>query len=415
MHIEKYIPHTYRCTTIIKPCLYALSLLLSSGACGIPGQTEQRTESVQTICIGMGSTKFSPQARDIQTTFLSTCPLGSDTVDQFFQQTGWEKVQSLSIDTRTIFQKGGQTMVVKRFAQASPRLRNLEQLKLFIQNDNHDVGNQQVANAIANSLAMLPKLTNLELGWADFTIADIQVIAQGISNCPKLTHLHLTNNGIGSHDTKALAQIFSNCPNLVYLDLNSNKIEAEGAKVIAQALKNCPKLAHLDLSSNKIATEGAKVIAQVLKHCPKLAHLDLSSNKIETAGAKIIAQALNNCPKIEYLSLSRNKIEAEGVKGLTQTLRNFHNLMYLWLDFINIGDAVMQLLAEAIITHCSNLHLLDLHGVEIGDQGAQAIAKIIMNCPNLTYIGCGRNNFGRVGKQAVGQCRTKRPNLLINW
>ncbi|CAG7852221.1 SubName: Full=Probable ran GTPase activating protein 1 {ECO:0000313/EMBL:CCA67638.1} [Serendipita indica DSM 11827] len=130
-----------------------------------------------------------------------------------------------------------------------------------------------------------------------------------------LQEVRLYQNGIFEAGFPPLIAGLSACPDLQYLDLADNTINKQGCAAIARALPCWPQLTILNLSESYLTNAGATAIFNVLKTgtSPKLTSLQLQFSEIGEKAMMVLAQAiLDHGANITSLSLNGNIAKAEG-------------------------------------------------------------------------------------------------------
>ncbi|KAG8820088.1 hypothetical protein FRC17_010256 [Serendipita sp. 399] len=130
-----------------------------------------------------------------------------------------------------------------------------------------------------------------------------------------LEEVRLYQNGIFEPGFPSLIAGLSSCPDLKYLDLQDNTISEQGSSAIAKALPSWPNLATLNLSECYLTTKGASKIFSVLKTGTntKITTLQLQYSEIGEKALVILADAiLDHLPNLTSLSINGNIANAEG-------------------------------------------------------------------------------------------------------
>ncbi|CAK0848215.1 unnamed protein product [Prorocentrum cordatum] len=123
-----------------------------------------------------------------------------------------------------------------------------------------------------------------------------------------------------------------------------------------------------------------------------------------------LAGCLRLCARLEKLDLNNCNIGDDGAQALAKALPSMPGLQYLHLPSNGIGDDGAQALAKALPS-MRGLQWLSLSSNGIGDDGAQALAKALPSMPGLQYLYLARNGIGDDGAQALAKALPSMPAL----
>jgi Ran GTPase-activating protein 1 len=130
-----------------------------------------------------------------------------------------------------------------------------------------------------------------------------------------LQEIRLYQNGIFEPGFPALIAGIASCPDLQYLDLQDNTISEQGSAAIARALPSWPILQTLNLSECYLTSRGASAIFAVLNKgsSPGLTTLHLQFSEIDEKALLVLAQAiLEHLPHLTSLAINGNIAHPEG-------------------------------------------------------------------------------------------------------
>eukprot|EP00984_Skeletonema_dohrnii_P031381 scaffold23760_cov72-Skeletonema_dohrnii-CCMP3373.AAC.1 len=168
----------------------------------------------------------------------------------------------------------------------------------------------------------------------------------------KLKELRLYNGHIGDVGVTSLEDGFARiAPFLKTLDLRCNSIGNDGLMTLVRALANCTGLEKLDLSENdfSLAALGLGSLSDWLqRNQTNLKELDLFECGINDDGLQALAEGVaNHC---EEVRLSYNdSITATGLSHLSHVLLSARcRLQCLYLDDVEIGDDGAEALADGL-------------------------------------------------------------------
>ncbi|KAK1732318.1 leucine-rich repeat protein [Skeletonema marinoi] len=220
-----------------------------------------------------------------------------------------------------------------------------------------------VSGAIGRALGVLSQLEELSYGYN--TLGPNGFAALGTllkSGVLKLKKLSLFDNDIGYCGVASLANgLKSIGPFLKVLDLKDNFIGNEALSALVAALANCTSLEELDLSINdfSMATAGLGSLSDWLQAAVwNLNALSLRSCGIDDEGLQSLANGATNYCKDLDLS-GNNSITVLGLRRLSTSLQSdscrLENLDLGWMD---IGDDGAEVLARGLI---GNKVLIRMH------------------------------------------------------
>ncbi|CAK0846032.1 unnamed protein product, partial [Prorocentrum cordatum] len=123
-----------------------------------------------------------------------------------------------------------------------------------------------------------------------------------------------------------------------------------------------------------------------------------------------LAGCLRLCARLEELDLNKCNIGDDGAQALAKALPSMGALQVLGLASNGIGDDGAQALAKALPS-MPGLQYLDLSSNGIGDDGAQALAKALPSMRGLRQLLLNGNGIGDDGAQALAKALPSMPGL----
>ncbi|CAF1455355.1 unnamed protein product, partial [Rotaria sordida] len=165
----------------------------------------------------------------------------------------------------------------------------------------------------------------------------------------------------------------------------------------AIAEKKCSKL---DLVHNYIGSEGASILASALFDNKTLRKLKLSHNHVSDRGVQSLAEplAFNNFT-LQKLILTRNDITDRGARDLATMLKSNTTLTHLHLDYNQISDNGVQLLADALAHHNVTLQVLLLNGNKhVTDSSVDYFIDMLEHNQSLRELNVYDCNLSKIGK-----------------
>uniref|UniRef100_A0A7S3PQW1 Protein kinase domain-containing protein n=2 Tax=Sar TaxID=2698737 RepID=A0A7S3PQW1_9STRA len=185
-----------------------------------------------------------------------------------------------------------------------------------------------------------------------------------------------------------------------------------------ESMQTYAPLVKLDLSHCQLSNH---TISGDLKNCIEknvtLTALDLSNNAFNDDGMRELARAIaatdNN--NLHSLNLAYNDFTHESMDEWSTTLQSKPKLIkQLRLAFTNIGAEGVKALGPGLIA-AKELELLDLEGVNMGDEGAIELAEVMGDARafnKLNELNICDNRIGRVGIEKIcGKLANFRPDF----
>jgi hypothetical protein len=174
------------------------------------------------------------------------------------------------------------------------------------------------------------------------------------------------------------------------LDLSYNNVGNDGALALVQALEEHPSLSHLFLAHTQLRPAGVEAIATALsRNAFPLQALVLAANTgMGDAGGEALARMLKTNTTVRSLSLTNTHLGDAGAAPLAEALRTNSTLTTLKLDRNQITGKGVAAMATSLTAPSCSLTKLVLGVNELGDDGAEAIAKA------LSVAGGGGDGIG---------------------
>eukprot|EP00854_Cymbomonas_tetramitiformis_P004375 gene4375-5381_t len=298
---------------------------------------------------------------------------------------------------------------------------------------------------------------SVDLSNQSLKATDAALLSKLLPVNTSLTQLNLSQNRLGEEGGKLMAQCLSGCESLSSLNLLYNDLEQSGAEAVLAAfdkMRNLktlcgvsPEQSVIRLQHNGLKPWDGMLIAADIRFNPNLTEVDLSYNKIGY-GANSVIESVRQRDTVVILKLGGNGVGDPGAAALGEVLQKNTALKELelwntWDSTDMIGDGGAHMLAAGLSTN-STLQCLDLHGVsrlqfqqsgtlstagrvnptvvntcavikriwggfeilrtnEIGDEGAQALADMLMTNSTLQELDLNGVN-SNVKLTSVGAC-----------
>jgi NLR family CARD domain-containing protein 3 len=232
-----------------------------------------------------------------------------------------------------------------------------------------------------------------------FLHSSLATICQGFHVNSSVLRLYCVNTNVGvtSDESKCLARLLQQNDKLKELYLSENRLSDEGVEHLAAGLQGNKTLQVLDLRSNDIGPEGALAISSVLPQARSLKRMCLGMNEIGDGGASALAQWLKDdgC-SLEVLDLSENGIEEDGASALATMLLTNKRLRDLNLAFNRVGSNGASFIAHAL-EHNDTLHRLSLRRNNIDNLGAAIFASKLPTMRGLKELVIINNPINQTG------------------
>jgi Ran GTPase-activating protein (RanGAP) involved in mRNA processing and transport len=271
------------------------------------------------------------------------------------------------------------------------------------------------------SIAMLRKRISPILNLAHMSIGNQTAIllAEALDKMPYLQALNLTDNNLNDFGLSAIIRSIARHSTLEVLDISQNIMDDYASKALAAYIgnSNC-QLKCLRMSSTDIDDKECARFIDVLMNNRQLKELDMSNNLLGKdenlnvvmpdflTGGESIAKLLRSslCP-LETLNLHWNMIRLEGASTLCDSIRYNSYLTHLDMSYNALGSAAVCVLGVALTDNNKLKHLnlasnnidstatitlaigmrenrslreVILNGNPIGEQGARALMKIVV-------------------------------------
>lgn len=203
------------------------------------------------------------------------------------------------------------------------------------------------------------------------------------------------------------------------VDLSGNSLsEADLLRILPTYLAPMVHLTVLDLKDNQFGRAGLLLLLSTLQHsCRQLQSLDISENNIMDESLYEVAHYIASSPTLRVLSLITNGLTPRGVPTLCDGLV-LSQLVELSLAYNSLGDAGVAQLALTIGDQVPSLSFLDISDNNVGDGGAQAVAKHLIANPKcgVASIGFSCNKIGDAGMIALANALCLRSgNKNFSW
>ena len=192
----------------------------------------------------------------------------------------------------------------------------------------------------------------------------------------------------------------------------NNELVGEEAATYLVGLLEGSGLRALHLGENDLGDEGAAVLARgILKLNTALRFLDLRSNGITAAGAMSLQGLVINSQHLLGLDLSNNELGDLGAQAMARGLQHSSCLLQtLDLSFNQIDEAAAKALAAMLRTN-KTLQKLNLSFNNLGDQGVRLVVSALLRNGSLRLLDLRRNGITNEGAMSVASYLPKMHGL----
>jgi hypothetical protein len=200
------------------------------------------------------------------------------------------------------------------------------------------------------------------------------------------------------------------------IDLDRQFLTDQDMPIVVQQAVIDKQCTILSLSNNRITSQGVSILAEVLHNNTTLAGLYIFNNRVGDEGVYSLAQALaENNSTLKALSVGWNGITDEGAEYLAEILKTNRTLSELWLPCNQISDRGVQLLANALIQHNTNLKTLSLDANEgVNDSSVTYLTDMINQNQSLDVLHVCNCKLSKTGKARLREVAKSKMNFALH-
>ncbi|XP_072132694.1 NACHT, LRR and PYD domains-containing protein 3-like [Mobula birostris] len=254
--------------------------------------------------------------------------------------------------------------------------------------------------------ATMGSAENISFSGSLLTPTDCAILSDAVELSDTIKHLNLESCYIGHEGLERLGPVIQKCQGL---GLNCNQLRDSGLKLLSEYLMkpNC-QIQILRLAMNGLTDYSADDLVSILHRSCSLQELDLNYNELGDSGVKVLSKALENpeC-KLIKLRLRANGLTTASAQDLASALGSNRWLTELELGNNDLGDAGVELLAEALINADSKLQTLDLWCNGLRDSSAERLAFTVVRNRSLPELILGENKLGDSAVNLVAAVKTE--------
>jgi serine/threonine protein kinase/Ran GTPase-activating protein (RanGAP) involved in mRNA processing and transport len=223
-----------------------------------------------------------------------------------------------------------------------------------------------------------------------------------------------SGRSVETTEAVALCNALTGHPSVQTVNLNGGQIGDDGAAAAGRLLAANNIITNMLLSHNNITSAGADMLAARLVNNTGLVHLELNNNgALGDSGAASITTALLGHPNLKILSLARTNLGDEGVEAVALLIvANSPTISSVGVRMNLITVTGARILGGAI-RQSTGLASLDVSGNQIGDTGMIYIANALHHHPTLHTLRANATNMYDSGASAFGELLST--NSALQW
>lgn len=246
--------------------------------------------------------------------------------------------------------------------------------------------------------------------------------AQGVRPVQQLVaemdreELQLKHRGVGWKGGVALFECLRHNKCFQTVDLDDNQLglcmtdDPSSLDAMSSALRENDTITALDLSNNNISSMGCAAVGEALVENCTLVELSIRGNNIADSGFVTLAQALAQNTTLTKLDVSHNLVGVEGIRALASAVQENRTLAILDLswNFIRAEciPAVADLLLQSAVVRCN----LAWNG--LGNKGAEDLARVLAQNPELQYLDLSKTGIEDTGLIAIAEALRVNTTLV---
>ncbi|CAK8688543.1 unnamed protein product [Clavelina lepadiformis] len=247
----------------------------------------------------------------------------------------------------------------------------------------------------------------LDYSCSNITGAGVEMICEFVKRCSTFNRFSVTSVIDGDRAAKAIAQ---NVHKLKHLEIKNCDMTSSGIKALSDVIGSLPEhqMLDLDFSLTKVNDDGAKLLSTCLSN---IKQLYIPDSGITAEGAKFISNGLLQLKEsMEEIYLWDNDIGDIGAEALA---RSVHKIKRIGLSGCGITHIGMEHLSRAI-EKLSQPIMLEVAQNKIGFKGAQSLSKCVKNINFLNVFRCQLTEEGvRILRKAVDESPGK--TTVTTW
>ena len=192
------------------------------------------------------------------------------------------------------------------------------------------------------------------------------------------------------------------------IDVQGQVISSDDITILLDLLQRHPSIRSLAFRGCGIEQDQVLRLAAGISQTG-LITIQASAVRMTSVGAAAFASAIQSSP-VKRLDLSQNEIGDEGCIRIADALRD-SGLESLILCKTQITASAIAKLEEVLRTTATTLHILDVSRNNIGDSGAEALARVLP-LTRLTCLLVDTINMTKVGYKALCEAVIRTPEMV---
>jgi len=221
------------------------------------------------------------------------------------------------------------------------------------------------------------QLTDLDICGTRITAQALQPVVDGLISSGKVRSFSLSHCGLDGAAANCLKQLFrSSNTTLQHINLSESISTADMLGEILNSLHRNTSITLLDLANCDFdAVAAAPYIKALLRRNRTLKRLDIDRNALTPSAVTAVTEGLRHNNTLDYLDCSGCEIDDRGCMRILDASRN---LSHLIMCGNNLGPTTVRHFYETNMAQSRQklMHLV-LSGCDIGDEGAEQLAKLL--------------------------------------
>jgi len=248
-------------------------------------------------------------------------------------------------------------------------------------------------DAAEEAAKVLRRLQNVE--WADMSdiiagrpeaeALEVLKCMCGALPAAKLKAIDLSENALGEKGIRALEPVLRSLEALEEIKFMNDGLSELSVRLLAEYLP-VEHLRTLHFHNNMSGSGGAVAAAAIVAKCDKLEDFRMSSSRVQPDGGLELIKALSSKgATLRKLNLSDSMLDEECTEELVAGLQKFTKLTDLILRDTGVDkDAIIEVLSDPSVV--PELAVLDLSGLELEADDAEAVGKLLVARPRLRKV-----------------------------
>ncbi|GCA62843.1 hypothetical protein KIPB_006133, partial [Kipferlia bialata] len=280
---------------------------------------------------------------------------------------------------------------------------------------------------LVSAIRNLTSLQSLDLSLNDMCDSVASQLAESLSSLKGLRTLSLQGNSIGDPGAIALSKTLLQLRGLTNLEMEDNRIGHDGTVAMQLAMAHLPKLQSgmcagigwqgWDMWERESPDEVVDIMrawlgGEDLSCVSPLARRMMQKMDGDTHDMDQLLEMSVERDSCSQLSLSGHSIGDEGVEAVAKILPKLLDTLELDLSNTGMSDAGAVALA-GILASLRNLHKLDLSNNCVGHSGSVAISKALERLKSLQEFSIENNEIGPAAARYLHEGLSRGPRIKL--